>query len=228
MDNQKVRSSLSGILYAFEIPLTSTVDNTPPSIAVVTSGEATSNVRTEEDVPKEEPASGNETNAFERPTTAEEPCEVRSVPDEVARSPSRNSSERSYGGTLKLPCLSRQTSDDEDDDCIEVGSEVSGKSNMGILKQLSPGFMRKLSSKRSLNIWNTRDSLNTTEERDQSAMSCNSSTISIGKSTPGHSRNTSISSTSGSLVHGGTTQFNRKPCGYLIGVHRKLVNMLCF
>lgn len=228
MDNQKVRSSLSGILYAFEVPLLSAVDNPPPSIAVVTSGETASNARTEEDVPTEEPPSGNETNTVERPATTEEPCEVRSVTNELGRSPSRNSNERSYGGTLKLPCLSRQTSDDEDDDCIEVGSEVSGKSNMGILKQLSPGFMRKLSSKKSLNIWNTRDSLSTAEERDQSAMSCNNSTISIGKSTPGHSRNTSISSTSGSLVYGGTTQFSRKPCGYLIGVHRKLVNMLCF
>lgn len=227
MDNQKVRSSLSGILYAFEIPLPSTVDNTPPSIDVVTSGEATSNVRTEEDAPTKEPASGNEVNAFERSTTTEEPCEVPSVTNELARSPSRSSSERSYGGTLKLPCLSRQTSDDEEDDCIEVGSEVSGKSNMGILKQFSPGFMRKLSSKKSLNVWNTRDSLNTTEERGQSAVSCNNSTVSIAKSTPGHSQNTSVSSTSGSAVHG-ETQFNRKPCGYLIGVHRKLVNMPCF
>ena len=187
------------------------MENTPPSIEVVTAGEATANLETEGDVPTPECAGENERNPVERPSE-EQPCEVRRT--ELVRTPSRSSSERSYGGTLKLPCLSRQTSDDDDDDCIEVGSEVSGKSNMGLLKQLSPRFIRKLTSKKSNNVWNTTEN------------AANNEQSSSAKSTPSHSRNTSVSSISANSTQAGTIQFTRKSSGYLIGLHRKLVNII--
>ncbi len=190
------------------------MENTPPSIEVVTAGEATANLETEGDVPAPECAGENEkgqARPVERPSE-EQPCEVRTT--ELVRTPSRSSSERSYGGTLKLPCLSRQTSDDDDDDCIEVGSEVSGKSNMGLLKQLSPRFIRKLTSKKSNNVWNTTEN------------AANNEQSSSAKSTPSHSRNTSVSSISANSTQAGTIQFTRKSSGYLIGLHRKLVNII--
>ena len=223
MDSQKVRSSLSGILYAFEIPSPpSTVENTPPSIDIVTTGEATCSEQTGGGVsPTQDCADNNDSSPVE-----EQACEMRRT--ELVRSPSRSSSERSYSNTLKLPCLSRQTSDDDEDD-IEVGSDVSGKSSMGLLRQLSPRFMRKLTSKKSMNVWNLPET--TSETRECSAASCEQSSTSV-KSTPGHSRNTSISSTSESVVHSGTKQVTNKPSGYLFGVHRKLVRrsrcMVCY
>ena len=190
------------------------MENTPPSIEVVTTGEATADLATGgDDVPA--PCCVAEHDSIppvERPIE-EQPCEVRK--SELARSPSRSSSERSYGGTLKLPCLSRQTSDDDDEDSIEVGSEVSGKSNSSLLRQLSPRFIRKLTSKKSVSVWNTSENATNGDQSSSSA-----------KSTPGHSRNTSVSSICGSPAHAGTVQTSGKPSGYLIGLHRKLVNMI--
>ena len=209
MDSQKVRSSLSGNLYAFEIPSPSTsVANSPPSVQVATTGEATDNIETEGGVSTHDCAGINDVSPAERPNE-DHLCDVRGA--QLVRSSSRSSSDRGYGGTLKLPCLSRQTSDDDDDDCIEVGSEVSGKSSIGLLKQFSPRFMRKLTSKKSMNVWNTTENMANSEQ-----------SYSV-KSTPGHSRNTSISSASGSPSHATATQNTIKPCGYLIGLHRKLV-----
>lgn len=209
MDSQKVRSSLSGILYAFEIPSpTTSATNSPPNIEVVTTGEATDNIQTEGGVLTHDYAGVNDVRSAERPNE-DHHCDVRDA--QLVRSSSRSSSERSYGGTLKLPCLSRQTSDDDEDDCIEVSSEVSGKSSIGLLKQFSPRFMRKLTSKKSMNVWNTTENMANNEQSY------------ADKSTPGHSRNASISSTSGSSLHAMTTQNTIKPCGYLIGLHRKLV-----
>ena len=189
--------------------------NPPPSIEIITTGGAnmetvtTDGTGTTSGASTQDCAAANDVSPAER-ANEDQLCDVRG--GELVRSSSRSSSERSYGGTLKLPCLSRQTSDDEDDDCIEVGSDVSGKSSMGLLKQLSPRFMRKLTSKKStMNVWNTTENV-----------AKQSSSV---KSTPGHSRNTSISSTSGSPLHDVSTQNAIKPCGYLIGLHRKLVNI---
>ena len=217
-----MRSSLSGILYAFEIPPPpAVVENSPPNIAVVSSGEASRNLSTEGDVSVHNENDGCDKKSADMKRPEGHPCEIRRA--ELARSPSRSSSERSYSSTLKLPCLSRQTSDDDgdnDDDDIEVGSEASKRNNVGLLKQLSPRFMRKLTSKKSTHVWNTTETGNTTLE--QSSFSGRQS-VSV-QSTPGHSRNTSISSNSGSPMHTGTTHLAKQSSGYLIGLHRKLVN----
>lgn len=184
--------------------------NPPPSIEIITTGEAnmetvtTDGTGTTSGSSTQDCAGANDVSPAER-ANEDQLCDVRG--GELVRSSSRSSSERSYGGTLKLPCLSRQTSDDEDDDCIEVGSDVSGKSSMGLLKQLSPRFMRKLTSKKStMNVWNTTENV-------------------AKQSSSVKSRNTSITSTSGSPLHDVSKQNTIKPCGYLIGLHRKLVNI---
>ena len=219
LDSQKVRSSLSGILYAFEIPLPPAVENTISSTSAV----ATDNETTGAEQPRGDTSAETrvevevETSAADRPPiVTEHRGVVPTIRAELTRSPSRSSSERSLGGTLKLPCLSRQTSDDEDDDeNIEVASDMSGKSNMGLLRQLSPRFIRKLTNRKQ--GWNVSQAPGaSSEQNDQSAASST-------KTTPGHSRNTSISSTSGTPVHAGAVQLSQKPLGYVVGMHRKLV-----
>ncbi|XP_028419298.1 ubiquitin carboxyl-terminal hydrolase 32-like, partial [Dendronephthya gigantea] len=219
LDSQKVRSSLSGILYAFEIPTPPVVvENSPPNIALVSSGEASENLSTEGCISGHNDNDGCDTNSSDTKRSESHPCDTRRA--ELVRSPSRSSSERSYSGTLKLPCLSRQTSDD-DEDTIEVGSEVSKRNNVGLLKQLSPRFMRKLTGKKSANHWNTTEAGNTTVELSSYSGQPSASV----QSTPGHSRNTSISSAnSGNSVHTGI-HLAGQTCGYLIGLHRKLMRM---
>lgn len=230
MDGQKVRSSLSGILYAFEIPPPPAVENTiSSSSAVATSNESTADRHTEGEASVDTPLNEVEFSVVDRPTivtdlptiVTDRPTMVTGVPTvrtELTRSPSRSSSERSLGGSLKLPCLSRQTSDDDDDDeDIEVGSEVSGRSNMGLLRQLSPRFIRKLTNRKQGNGWNASEGSGGTLELNNQSATCSA------KNTPGHSRNTSVSSTSGTPLHAGVAHISQKSLGYVLGMHRKLV-----
>lgn len=232
LDGQKVRSSLSGILYAFEIPPPPAVENTiSSSSAVATSNESTADRHTGGEASADTPLNEVEFRVVERPTivtdlptiVTDRPTIVTGVPmvrAELTRSPSRSSSERSLGGSLKLPCLSRQTSDDDDDeDNIEVGSEVSGRSNMGLLRQLSPRFIRKLTNRKQGNGWNASEGSGGTSELNNLSPTCSA------KTTPGHSRNTSVSSTSGTPLHAGVPQISQKPLGYVFGMHRKLMRM---
>ena len=219
MGNQKVRSSLSGILYAFEIPPAPAVENKrDSSSADVTTAVTTVDEQPGGATPAAVQVDEGETSTVERPTTTDdEPQEVRPIRPELIRSPSRTSSERSLGGSLKLPCLSRQTSDDDDEDNIEVGSEVSGRSNLGLLRQLSPRFIRKLASRKSSPGFMVSETSGTTVEVNDR------SPASTAKTTPGHSRNTSVSSSSGTPVHSGGPQISHKPRSFMVGMHRKLV-----
>lgn len=204
-------------MYAFEIPLPSTTEeeSRPPSVDAVSIGEATSEEMTVDD--DTQSLHCPETNNEERSVSSTAMLCNESSNTQCVRSASQSSSERNHGGSLKIPCISRQTSDEG----LDIDTVTSGKSNAGFLKQFSPRFLRNIPNKKNSSSFS---------EGLGSHLSIESSKTSYAQANvkSANSSDSNVASSSITVAHSASSQVTKRSSrtSYLIGFHRKLVNSL--